>query len=267
MPLSAPLNEFAVATGPGVEIRCYDTGGSGPAVVILHGLAGSAREFFPTAAALPEFRTLLMDLRGHGGSTRHPGDLSRGAYVADVVRVIEEAAAGPVALVGQSMGGHTAMLAAEARPDLVAKLVLLETDAGAGNAEDHAALGEYFRSWPVPFPSREAARAFLGGAPLAEAWAADLEERVDGFWPRFDSGVMGEAISGVAFPRWAEWENVTAPTLSVYGGNGMFPEASKDEFVRRGRDVIRVDLPGASHDAHLDAFDTWMAALRKFLLS
>ncbi|MDQ0676998.1 hypothetical protein QFZ30_000380 [Arthrobacter pascens] len=100
MPLSAPLNEFAVATAPGVEIRCYDTGGSGPAVVILHGLAGSAREFFPTAAALPEFRTLLMDLRGHGGSTRHPGDLSRGAYVADVVRVIEETAARPVTLVG-----------------------------------------------------------------------------------------------------------------------------------------------------------------------
>jgi pimeloyl-ACP methyl ester carboxylesterase len=78
---------------------------------------------------------------------------------------------------------------------------------------------------------------------------------------------MVQAISGVAAPRWSEWENVAAPTLAVYGGNGMFPEASKDEFVRRGRDVTRADLPGASHDAHLDAFDTWMAALRTFLLS
>jgi pimeloyl-ACP methyl ester carboxylesterase len=99
MPLPAALNEFAVVTAPGVEIRCYDTGGSGPTVVILHGLAGSAREFFPTAAAVPGFRTLLMDLRGRGVSTRHPGDLSRAAYVADVVRVIKEAAGRPVALV------------------------------------------------------------------------------------------------------------------------------------------------------------------------
>jgi pimeloyl-ACP methyl ester carboxylesterase len=94
------------------------------------------------------------------------------------------------------MGGHTAMLAAAARPDLVAKLVLLETDAGAGNTEDHSGLGEYFRSWPVPFPSREAAYAFLGGAPLAEAWAADLEERADGFWPRFAAGVMVQVSAG-----------------------------------------------------------------------
>lgn len=267
MPPSTPLNEFAVATAPGVEIRCYDTGGSGPAVVILHGLAGSAREFFPTAAALPEFRTVLMDLRGHGGSTRHPGDLSRGAYVADVVHVIEEALGHPVILVGQSMGAHTAMLVAAARPDLVVRLVLVEADSGGGISQDHAAMEEYFCSWPVPFPSRQAALAFLGGAPLAEAWAADLEERADGFWPRFDAGVMVAAISAVAVPRWAEWASVTAPTLAVYGGNGMFPEASKDEFVRRGRDVTRVDLPGASHDAHLDAFDAWMAALRGFVLA
>jgi alpha-beta hydrolase superfamily lysophospholipase len=39
----------------------------------------------------------------------------------------------------------------------------------------------------------------------------------------------------------------------------------KDEFVRRGHNVSRVDLPGASHDAHLDAFDDWVHALRGFL--
>ena len=92
-----PLREFTVSTAPGVELRCYDTGLGGPAVVILHGLAGSAREFFPTAEALPEFRTVLVDLRGHGASTRCPGDLSREAFVADVVRVIETVGP-PVAL-------------------------------------------------------------------------------------------------------------------------------------------------------------------------
>ena len=45
-------------------------------------------------------------------STTRPGDLSREAFVADVIHVIESAVGGPVALVGQSMGGHTAMLVA-----------------------------------------------------------------------------------------------------------------------------------------------------------
>jgi len=61
--------------GSGVEVNYFDAGGDGPPVVILHGLAGSSMEFFPTADALPEFRTLLIDLRGHGLSTRRPGDL------------------------------------------------------------------------------------------------------------------------------------------------------------------------------------------------
>lgn len=267
MPLpQPPLREFTVTTAPGVELRCYDTGVRGPAVVILHGLAGSAREFFPTADVLPEFRTVLVDLRGHGASTRCPGDLSREAFVADVVRVIE-AVGPPVALVGQSMGGHTAMLVAAARPDLVSRLVLLEADAGGVGDGDHAAMGQYFRSWPVPFPSRQAAREYLGEGPLAQAWADDLEERGGCFWPRFDAGVMMEAISAVADPRWAEWESVAAPTLVLYGENGMFPDASKDEFVRRGQHVTRADLAGASHDAHLDSFAAWITALRSFLLS
>ena len=249
-----------------MELRCYVAGGGGPAVVILHGLAGSAREFLPTAAALPEQRTILIDLRGHGGSTRNPADVSREAYVADVVRVIEEVGP-PVVLVGQSMGGHTAMLVAAARPDLVSRLVLLEADAGGGRSEDHEAMGDYFRSWPVPFRSRAAATAFLGDAPLAQAWVADLEERDGGFWPRFDAGVMVAAIVPVRVPRWAEWERVSAPTLVVYAQEGLFDERAKAEFVRRGRNVTRVDLPGASHDAHLDCFGPWVAALRGFVLS
>lgn len=249
-----------------MELRCYVAGGRGPAVLFLHGLAGSAREFLPTAAALPERRTVLMDLRGHGGSTRHPADVSREAYVADVVRVIEEVGP-PVVLVGQSMGGHTAMLVTASRPDLVTQLVLLEVDAGGGRSEDHEAMGDYFRSWPVPFSSRAAASAFLGEAPLAQAWAADLEERDDGFWPRFDAGVMVAAIGPVRVPRWTEWERVSAPTLVVYGQEGLFDEAAKAEFVRRGRNVTRMDLTGASHDAHLDCFGPWLAALRGFVLS
>jgi pimeloyl-ACP methyl ester carboxylesterase len=127
--------QVVLDVGAGVRINYFDAGTDRPPVVILHGLAGSAAEFLETARALPEFRTILVELRGHGRSTPRPGDLSREAFVADVVHVIESAAGGPVALVGQSMGGHTAMLVAAKRPDLVSKLVLLESGAGGGSPE------------------------------------------------------------------------------------------------------------------------------------
>ncbi|MFE4469386.1 alpha/beta fold hydrolase [Leifsonia sp. NPDC056824] len=239
--------------------------GAEPAIVVLHGLAGSSREFVATARALASRKVILIDQRGHGFSTRIPADTSRAAFVSDVVRVIEVEGSLQVDLVGQSMGAHTAMLVAAAHPKLVRRLVLLEGDAGSGSPEDHAALGDYFRAWKVPFASRDEAGEALGDGPLAQAWMADLEERKEGFYPRFDADVMVRAIAEVAVPRWSEWESITQPTLVVYADGGMFSEEQKAEFVARGRNVTRVDLTGASHDAHLNAFEQWSIKLRGFL--
>ncbi|SEI17886.1 Pimeloyl-ACP methyl ester carboxylesterase [Leifsonia sp. CL147] len=256
---------MTVADGSTISYSVFD--GEEPPVVILHGLAGSSREFVPTGRALAPRKVILVDQRGHGLSTRTPADTTRAAFVEDVASVIGTESAAPVDLVGQSMGAHTAMLVAAAHPELVRRLVLLEGNEGGGSADDHAALGDYFRSWEVPFTSREGARAALGNGPLARAWVADLEPRDDGLYPRFDADVMVQTITEVAVPRWSEWESIAAPTLVVYADGGMFTEEQKLEFLRRGANATRADLTGASHDAHLDAFEQWAAVLRHFLTS
>ncbi|WP_130177184.1 alpha/beta fold hydrolase [Cryobacterium sp. SO1] len=215
--------------------------------------------------ALSGRKVVLIDQRGHGLGTQLPADTSREAFVDDVVRVLKAEQSDAVDLVGQSMGAHTAMLVASARPDLVRRLVLLEANEGGGFPEDHAALGDFFRSWEVPFTTRESASSALGVGPLTQAWAADLQERQDGFYPRFDPDAMVAAISAVADPRWEEWQAVAAPTLVVCADQGMFTDEQKSTFVSRGANVLRVDLADASHDAHLDAFDQWIVALRDFV--
>lgn len=248
-----------------VDVRYRDSGGDLPVIVMLHGLAGDAQELVATARALPEFRTVLVDLRGHGASTRSPADVSRTAFVQDVIAVLE-VIGGRVTLLGQSMGGHTAMLAAAARPDLVERLVLLESGPGGEDPAGNERARAYFRSWPLPFPDEQAAVAFFGDSPLAEAWLATLEARVDGLWPPFEPMVMDRVLVGMDIPYWQEWERITAPTLVVYAEHGMFTATQKNEFNSRGQAVVRVDLAGASHDAHLDSSEAWIAALRTFLL-
>ncbi len=251
-----------------VRLAVTDRGGAGPAVVLLHGLAGSARELLPTADALTDaFHVLLIDQRGHGGSTRRPADVSRQAYVDDVVAVIEQLLPGQrVSLAGQSMGAHTALLVAAARPDLVDRLVLLEGHvAGSDRAEDARELGAFFASWPTPFSDVAGARAFLGESPLARAWVDALEPVEDGLRPRFDADVMERAIAAVHEPRWAEWEALQVPTLAVFAEHGMFTAAQRDELIRRRPHTRRADIPGAGHDAHLDAFEPWVRILRGFL--
>jgi len=248
-----------MSDGTVISYTVFD--GAAPAIVILHGLAGSSREFIPTAEALPGRRVILIDQRGHGRSTRVPADTSRAAFVADVARVIEAESSEPVDLVGQSMGAHTAMLVAAAHPHLIRKLVLLEGNEGGGSPDEHAALAQFFHSWQVPFATREQAQESLGGGPLAQAWAADLEARPDGLYPRFDPDVMAQTIRHLATPRWEEWTSVLAPSLVIYADGGMFTEEQKARFVAGNAKAQRVDLLEVTHDAHLDAFGQWIQTL------
>jgi pimeloyl-ACP methyl ester carboxylesterase len=258
-----------------VEVRRDDVvlsclvGGSGDAVVVLlHGLAGSAQEMWPTAETLAaDHRVVAVDQRGHGRSTRRPADLSRRAYVEDVAAVVREVAGGgPVTLVGQSMGGHTAMLVAARHPGLVGGLVMAEAGVGGGPGDYPARLGDWFASWPVPFADARAAAAFLGTGPIARAWVDDLEERDGGLWPRFEPGVMRAAIATVAEREcWPQWRGVRAPTLVVTGENGKVgaPELRRMLTVRP--DAAHVTVPAAGHDLHLEQPAAWIRVLREFL--
>ncbi|MCR2826595.1 alpha/beta fold hydrolase [Microbacterium sp. zg.Y909] len=252
-----------------VQISVVDRGGDGALLVLLHGLAGSARELLATADALTDaFRVVLVDQRGHGQSSRRPEDLSRQAFVDDIVEVITQLSPGrPATLVGQSMGAHTAFLTAAARPDLVERLVMLEGHAFGTDEPDEAAhLRAFFGSWPAVFASADDARAFLGESALAQAWIADLEPTPDGLRRRFDADVMERTIAAVHKPRWTEWQELTVPTLAVFAENGLFSAEQKAELIARRPHTMRADIPGATHDAHLDAFDSWIEVLRAFLL-
>ncbi|MGI5241541.1 alpha/beta fold hydrolase [Dactylosporangium sp. CA-139066] len=273
-----------------VTLSCL-TGGAagGEPVVLLHGLGGAAEEMRPTAEALaPRYRVVAIDQRGHGHSTRRPEDVSRRAYVDDVAAVIERLFGGrPVAVVGQSMGGHTAMLTAAWYPGLVSRLVMLEAGVGGtepGDEDYPARLGRWFAGWPVPFRDREAAVEYLGGTPIARAFAADLEEHADGFRARFDADVMERAIEGVAGEaRWGEWGSIGVPTLLVRGERGTtsgaeharmrdareharMRDAREHARMRDARGRVRcVLVADAGHDVHLDAPVAWVELLAGFL--
>jgi pimeloyl-ACP methyl ester carboxylesterase len=239
-------------------------GSDGPPVVLLHGLAGSAREMMLT---LPGHRIIAPDQRGHGHSERRPADLSREAYVADVVRVIQElAGGGPVALAGQSMGAHTAMLTAAWHPELVSRLVMLEGGVGGSEDDYPTRLGRWFASWPVPFASRAAAVEFLDKTSLARAWAEDLEQRADGCWPRFDADIMEAAIRPVAATaQWSSWQEVRAPTLIVRGAESRVPDDEIARMLELRPDAEVVTIPDSGHDAHLDQPRIWSHRLGEFL--
>ncbi|MGW6688671.1 alpha/beta fold hydrolase [Streptomyces sp. NPDC054961] len=250
-----------------VRLSCRDWGGKGPAVVMLHGLAGHAGEWDATARNLSDrYRVIAVDQRGHGTSERYPHDRSRAAYVADVVAVLDQLELRRPVLVGQSLGGHTAMLTAAAHPDLVRALVLVEAGPGGSSPEAVAEIGSWFDSWPTPFPSREAAVEFLGGGPVGEGWAAGLEQRDSGWYPRFDRHVMVDSLSENAQRTyWGEWADVTCPTLVVLGQSGIITPEESAKMLQQRPGTVALSVRGTGHDLHLEQPDALREALQRFL--
>lgn len=255
----------------GTHLTYRDFGGVGPPMLLLHGLAGYAEEWEPSARLLlNDYRVFALDQRGHGDSERRPADVSRAAFAKDCAAAIERLGLGPVTLVGQSMGANTAMLTAAAYPEQVRSLVMIEGSPAGPHDSDPVTrqeVYEHFReslsAWPAPFADRAAAEGFFrakGFDPVA--WTDGLESRADGLWPRWEAGTLAACMSDLASRDfWAEWQSIGCPTLVVFGEDGMFASDHGQELLRRLPRASLVTVRGAGHDVHLDAPQDWTRAL------
>lgn len=255
----------------GVRLALADLGGSGPPMLLLHGLAGHAEEWAETASWLAtDHHVFALDARGHGRSERRPEDLTHAAMVDDVITIIDHIGE-PVTLVGQSLGGVTSILVAAARPDLARALIVAEASPaamGPKEVESHVAEVEgKLSSWPVPFKSREDATAFFDGPSVAAtAWVAGLEAREGGLWPRFDVEVMVRTLRAtVGDSHWQAWERVKSPVLIVRGERGSLEAANAQRMLETLSTAKLIQIADAGHDVHLDRPDEWRRVVSEFL--
>lgn len=115
----------------GIEIHYRETGEGFP-IVFVHGYTGNSRNWALTVPALREnFRTISVDLRGHGLSAK-PG--SEDAYAletmaSDVYELLKQVGVTECVLVGHSMGGMVSQLLVLEHPEVVRALVLVDTAA------------------------------------------------------------------------------------------------------------------------------------------
>jgi pimeloyl-ACP methyl ester carboxylesterase len=128
---------FEVARG-GVTLR-GETVGSGPDVVLLHGLTATRRYVVMGSKALPRagYRVTTLDARGHGESDAagSPSGYEYRDLAGDLEAVLDALGVERAALGGASMGAHTTMAFALAFPERVAGLVQI-TPAFDGRPRD-----------------------------------------------------------------------------------------------------------------------------------
>lgn len=213
----------------------------GVPLLALHSAGLDGRSFGPLAAALPTHRVLAPDLRGHGVTPTPPVEVTIAGMVDDVIQLGERAADAPPHLLGTSMGGVVAGLAAAARPELWASLTVVCTpdrgypafvdraeaaEAGGMTAVVDDTLSRWFAPEALTSGSVAYARACLEAFDPA-VWSALWRDfaRFEGF-ASVPVGLPVHVVAGTAdrstpppvLERVAAALGATAPVRLVEGG-------------------------------------------------
>ena len=278
----------------GGTVSIIEHGGSGPLIVCVHGLEGSAYNWNLIGPELAEtHRVVAPDLSGFGYTAPTEGGTTVEAntdLVAEVIRHYGDEAI----LIGNSMGGLISMLTAEKYPDLVRGLVLL----------DPAAPVTQWLKVSAPSTARLTAPLIPGiGARLVEAYRANqtaeagVEESMEfvTFDPdSLDAQVWDDALEVAELRRTQPWatkalidaghsiapyvlnrrrftpvlHKLSQPTLLIHGMEDRLIQIQTARWIARQRpdwtsvfltDVGHVPMIEAPHRT-LQIIDAWLRA-------
>jgi pimeloyl-ACP methyl ester carboxylesterase len=106
----------------------YRIAGSGPPVVLIHGMLNSSSHWQSVAMELARDHTVIApDLIGHGDSAAPRGDYSLGAHAASIRDLLAAIGIDRASIVGHSLGGGVAMQFFYQFPQRVERLVLISS--------------------------------------------------------------------------------------------------------------------------------------------
>lgn len=262
---------------------CYLDHGEGPAVLFIHGLLGSSRNWAHLVDAVDDdHRLLAPDLFGHGASAKPLGDYSLGAHAATLRDLLDQLGIDRVTLVGHSLGGGIAMQFCYLFPERVERLVLVSSG-GLGRA-----VSPLLRSatlpgaeWVLPLLASSWVRAGLetAGHGLAKVgWKprVDLTEAWNGFTSLHDAQSRRAFLATTRSVIDPGGQSVTAhdhlpmaveiPTLIVWGTEDRVIPTWHAITAAQAITGSRVELfEGAGHYPHLEDPDRFAAVLRDFI--
>jgi pimeloyl-ACP methyl ester carboxylesterase len=261
----------------------YLTGGQGPVLVLVHGIAsnsGAWRDVLPWLAQ--HFTVLAPDLLGHGQSAKPRGDYSLGAYASGVRDLMVALEYDRATFVGHSLGGGVAMQLAYQFPERCERLVLVSS--GGLGREVHLLLraaalpGSEYVIPVLAAPAVLRAGAALGGllGRLGLRPGSDLAEFARGYGSLSDVETRQafiHTLRGVIDPggqrvsaRDRLYLAAEVPTLIVWGSRDhIIPVAHGRRAHAEMPGSYFLEIPDAGHFPQLDRPAELVEALVTFI--
>ncbi|MEA2348975.1 MAG: hypothetical protein QOG62_2762 [Thermoleophilaceae bacterium] len=242
---------------PGIPVLTAGERAHGPRwIVLLHG-AFLNREVWagyePMLGA--GHRVLTLDLPGHGSRSRAP--FSVAAAVDVVAERIETVCGGSAIVVGHSLGGYTALATADARPDLVERLVLIGASAPP-------------RGFSVPLTGVLLGLEWMPASISRACLGAMVARTSPQLWRRI-AGAGLDMRHGAAAIRalheldyWGAVRRFRGPLLVVNGTRDWIFRATETATALAAADGSLVAIPGSGHLSPIERPELVSGAIRRF---
>jgi pimeloyl-ACP methyl ester carboxylesterase len=248
----------------------YIEAGSGPNVILLHGLGGDASNWTLTMPALAsKYHVWALDQIGFGASDK-PLINYRVATLVDFLEgFCKKAGIDKATLVGNSLGGWAAMAFTLAHPERVERLVLVDS-AGYSFAKSPIKPTRQMLAGLNP-SSVDAARVLLSvifanksfvTQPIVERFFAEHLRKNDGYTidQFIDSMLRGDDVLD------GKLSGIKVPTLVLWGrGDQLTPLASGEQFAKDISGAQLTVLDGCGHLPEIECAAPFNDALGKFL--
>ncbi|HVV77741.1 MAG TPA: alpha/beta hydrolase [Mycobacteriales bacterium] len=232
----------------------YETVGSGPGVLCVHGASGSgAYDWAQLADALSgTHRVVIPDLRGHGKSDHRKGELALELIEEDLRALVQHEDLGNPHLIGFSFGAEVALRLALHHPDLPASLVLISPGLGTTKSVDAA---------KAEVPSRDR---------LERGWPRELRDlHTERHGPDHWVEVMQELWVRHAERVFIPLEDLavlTCPILLIHGSSDDPRRIRQAQlFVGANANARIVEINGGAHAVHKDHPDEVHRVVADFL--
>ena len=272
------------SAGDGYPVRYYDSGpcaavargsgrGDADTVVLLHGGGPGAASWSNFGRNMPviakRFRAVMMDLPGYGGSVARPPTAHFFTLAADTLAgLLDELGIGKTHLIGNSLGGGTAIRFALRYPDRVGRLVLMGPGGLSLNVfapDPTEGVQRLMEFAAPPGPSREKMAAFLRTLVFDQRLVTD--ELVD---ERYAAATDPQALAAMASMGasfydparaeegllWREAHRLRPPVLLIWGRedrvNPLDGALTALKLIRRAQLHV---FGGCGHWAQMEKFD------------
>jgi pimeloyl-ACP methyl ester carboxylesterase len=256
-----PVERRHFEVAPGRFLSALVWGVGEPTLALIHGGAQNAHTFDTVALAL-QCPLIAFDLPGHGHSDAGPfGSSAVASHATDVAVALAQVVAKPVALVGMSLGGLTALVLAHEHHELVSALLLVDITPGV-NAEKAKHITNFING-PASFDDFDALLARTqehnptrSESSLRRGILHNAIQNEDGSWVwRHQRHPKSELPVPDVGDLWARLGELPQPVTLVRGmaTGSVVDDADEAEFLRRVPTGHVVHVAGAGHSVQGDA--------------